>query len=81
MNRSSDKNSVDISANAMQLLPVSLQQLGHKFDHTRERSKVILASSFQQNLVDFESLMLYTKIQPQSFLNSGEEDFQVCHHI
>ena len=27
------------------------------------------------NLVDFESPMLYTKIQPQSFLSSGEEDF------
>ena len=28
------------------------------------------------NLVDLESPMLYTKIQPQSFLGSGEEDFQ-----
>ena len=27
------------------------------------------------NLVDLESLMPYTKIQPQSFLDSGEEDF------
>ena len=27
------------------------------------------------NLVDIESPMLYTKIQPQSFLNIGEEDF------
>ena len=27
------------------------------------------------NLVDLESLMLYTKIQPQSFLGFGEEDF------
>ena len=27
------------------------------------------------NLVDLESSMLYTKIQPQSFLGSGEEDF------
>ena len=27
------------------------------------------------NLVDFESLMLYTKIQPQSFLSTREEDF------
>ena len=26
------------------------------------------------NLVDLESSMLYTKIQPQSFLGSGEED-------
>ena len=27
------------------------------------------------NLVDLESPMLFTKIQPQSFLGSGEEDF------
>ena len=27
------------------------------------------------NLVDLESPMLYTKIQPQSFLGSDEEDF------
>ena len=26
-------------------------------------------------LVDLESPMLYTKIQPQSFLSTGEEDF------
>ena len=29
------------------------------------------------NLVELESSMLYTKIQPQSFLGSGEEVFQV----
>ena len=28
------------------------------------------------NLVELDSLMIYTKIQPQSFLGSGEEDFQ-----
>ena len=28
------------------------------------------------NLVELESLMLYTKIQSQSFLGSGEECFQ-----
>ena len=28
------------------------------------------------NLVDLESPMPYTKIQPQSFLGSGEEYFQ-----
>ena len=27
------------------------------------------------NLVGLESPMLYTKVQPQSFLGSGEEDF------
>ena len=30
------------------------------------------------NLVDLESTMLYAKIQPQSFLGSGEEHFQEC---
>ena len=29
------------------------------------------------NLVDLESSMLYTKIQPWNFLGSGEEDFYV----
>ena len=36
------------------------------------------------NLVELEFSMLYTKIQPQSFLGSGEEDFQafftICGH-
>ena len=27
------------------------------------------------NLVDLESLILYTKIQPENFLSTGEEDF------
>ena len=30
-----------------------------------------------KNLVDLESLMLYTIIQSSSFLGSGEEDFKV----
>ena len=29
------------------------------------------------HLVDLEFPLLYTKIQPQSFLSSGEEDFEV----
>ena len=57
----------------MQLHPGLPQQLGHEFDHTIKRSKSSIIISI--NLVDFESLMLYTKIQPQSFLSSGEEDF------
>ena len=28
-----------------------------------------------KKMVDLESMMLYTKIQPQSFLGFGEEDF------
>ena len=47
--------------------------LGHKFYHTIGRSKVILVIIWI-NLVDLESPMLYTKIQPQS---TGEEDFYV----
>ena len=30
---------------------------------------------FCKKLVEIETAMLYTKIQPQSFLGSGEEDF------
>ena len=33
------------------------------------------------NLVDSESPMLYTKIQPQSFLSSWKEDFKCVYHI
>ena len=32
-----------------------------------------------RRLVDFESQMLYTKIQPQRHLGSTEEDFYVNH--
>ena len=61
----------------MQLLPVLSQQLGYKFDHTIEKVQDHPSISILTNLVyiDFESLMLYTKIPPQSFLSSGEEDF------
>ena len=50
---------------------------GRKFDLAITRSKVNLGPSFEQNLVDLEYPMLYTytKIQPQRFLGSGEEDF------
>ena len=50
---------------------------GRKFDRGVKRSKVNLRPSFEQTF-DFESLMLYTKIQPQSFLGSEEEDFLIC---
>ena len=33
------------------------------------------------NLVDLESSMLYTKIQPQGLFGSGEEDFKCFYHI
>ena len=38
--------------------------LGRKFDLALKRSKVNLRTSFEKNLVDLVSLMLYTKIQP-----------------
>ena len=47
----------------------------NKFHHTIKRSNIILVSIISTNLVDFEFLMLYTKIQPQSFLSSGVQDF------
>ena len=51
-----------------------------KFDLVVKRSKVILGSSSGQ-MRDFESLMLYTKIQPQSFLELGEDHLIVFYHI
>ena len=45
---------------------------GHKFDLAMKRSKVNLVI-ISTNLVDNESSMLYTKIQHQSFLGSGED--------
>ena len=47
MIHSPDKNSCCLSVNAMQILPVLPQQLGHKFDHTIKRSNIIQVSSFQ----------------------------------
>ena len=47
---------------------------GHKFDLAFKRSKVNLQPSFEQT-VELESPTLHTKIQHQSFLGSGEEDF------
>ena len=67
--RSPDNNSYCISANACNFFQYC-HITWHKFDHTVKRSKVIIWT----NLVDTESPMLYTKIQPQSFLSSGEED-------
>ena len=45
---------------------------GRRFDLVIKMPKVILRSS---NLVYLESQMLYTKIQSEGFLVSGEEDF------
>ena len=72
MIQSPDKNSYCISANTMKLISALPQQLGHKSDQIIKRSRVILVSSYEQTLlIDFESQILCTKIQPQSFLSSG----------
>ena len=47
--------------------------LRRKFNYAAKRSKVNILSSFEH--VELEST-IYTKIQPQSFLGSGEEYFQ-----
>ena len=52
------------------IYPVLPQQLGHKFDRAVKNQ-----SSSKHHHLNLESLMLYTKIQPQSFLSSAGEDF------
>ena len=72
MIRSPDKNSFYLSENAMQLLPVLPEQLGHKFDLIQKRSKVILVSSFEQTLiVGFVPNVAYQD-SALRFLSSGE---------
>ena len=69
------------------ILSVLPQQLGQKFDRVVKKvhshSKIIISKI----LVDIASPMLYTRIMPQSFLSSGEENFKcltiflfVCHY-
>ena len=50
-----------------------------KVDLAVKRSKVNLRPSLENNVVDLESPVLYTKIQPRSF-GSGEEDIKVFYH-
>ena len=45
-------------------------QIWHCLKKVKARPKIIIWI----NMVELESLMLYTKIQPQSFLCSGEEE-------
>ena len=59
------------------ILPVLPQQLVHKFDHTIKKVKGHPSLIILTNLVDLKSPMLYTKIQPQSFLSTREEDSKV----
>ena len=46
-----------------------------------EKVKGQLMAIIWTNLVDLESSMLYTKIQSQSFLGSGEEDIKDFYHV
>ena len=62
------------------ILPVLPQQLGQKFDRAVKTVKGHPWIIIWTSLVDLASLMLYTKIQPQSFLGSGE-DFKCFYHI
>ena len=47
----------------------------------RKKVKRQLTVIIWTNLVDLESMMLYTKIRPLSFLGSGDEDFLMFYHI
>ena len=49
---------------------------GRKFDLILKKVKGQPWVIIWTNLADLESMMLYTKIQSQSFLGSGEEDFK-----
>ena len=48
---------------------------GRKSDIAVKKAKGQPRTIISTDLADIESPMLYTKIQPQSFLGSGEEDF------
>ena len=62
-----------IFANAMQQSSSIATATGTKPYHKKVKGHPSLTILIK--LVDLESPMLYTKIQPQSFLSIGEEDF------
>ena len=71
--RSPDKNSYCIFANAIQHSTSIATATGTQPCHNKVKghpSLIILI-----NLVELEIAMLHTKIQPQSFLSTGEEGF------
>ena len=70
-----------IFANVCNSFPSLAQQLGYKFDHTIKKVKDYPSLIILTNLVDLESPIPYTKIQSQSFLSTGEEDFKCFYHI
>ena len=51
--------------------------MGTQFWPCRKKVKGQPTVIIWTNLVDLESIILYTKILPWSFLGSGEEDLQV----
>ena len=57
------------------ILPVLPQQLGTEIGQCR-KNKGNPWITIWTNLVDLASSMLYTKIQPLSFIGSGEENFK-----
>ena len=73
--RSPDKNNHCIFANAMQhsssFATATVTQIWPYHKKVKGHPNLIVLT----DLVDLESLMLYTKIQPQRFLSTREEDF------
>ena len=71
-----DHNSLTyIFANDMQQSSSIATTTGTQIWHYHEKVKGQPSHIILTNLVDFESPMLHTKIQSQSFLSTGEEDF------
>ena len=73
--RSPDKNSYCIFANAMQHSSNTATANGTQTWPYYKKVKGQPSLIILINLVDLESPILYTKIPPQSFLSTGEEDF------
>ena len=64
-----------IYANAMQQSSSIATATGMQILLYHKKVKGHPSLTILTNLADLESPMLYTKIQPQSFLSTGEEDF------
>ena len=63
------------------ILPVLHLEIEHKSDCAIRKIKDHPNIIIWANLVDPESSMLYTKIQPQSFFGSAEKEFKCFYHI
>ena len=64
-----------IFANAMQQSPSIARATGTQIWPYHKKVKGHPSLMILTNLVDLESPMLYTKIQPQSFFSTGEKVF------